>query len=224
MKNPILVGNLVEENNEVFVMEDNRGSLRIYEDSPLEPCVIGADVAEGVEQDQSAAIVLGVNSNNTIATYNSGVIDPDQYANFLSMLGFYYGKAFIGVECNSVGFSVVSDLLKTYPTKHIYFHYRLDEKTKIKTKKFGWRTDERTRHLMLGYLKQEIREGSTDLRDKILIQQCMKFVNEDGKPQAAQGEHDDLVFARSIAGMMRRYRPQFELFEEKKEIHAPKIY
>lgn len=210
MRNPVAIGHLVEENNEIFFMEDSRGSLRIYEDEPTEPVVIGADVAEGLNEDQSAAVVLGVNSNNTIAAFNSSKIDPDQYAVFLSMLGYYYRQAFMGVERNSVGFSVVSDLMKIYPTKRIYFNYRLDEKTKIKTKKFGWITDERTRHLMLGYLKQEIREFSTELRDKILIQQCMKFVNDEGKPQAAEGEKDDLVIARAIAGMMRRYRPQLE--------------
>ena len=210
MRNPVAIGHLVEENNEIFFMEDSRGSLRIYEDEPTEPVVIGADVAEGLNEDQSAAVVLGVNSNNTIAAFNSSKIDPDQYAVFLSMLGYYYRQAFMGVERNAVGFSVVSDLMKIYPTKRIYFNYRLDEKTKIKTKKFGWITDERTRHLMLGYLKQEIREFSTELRDKILIQQCMKFVNDEGKPQAAEGEKDDLVIARAIAGMMRRYRPQLE--------------
>ena len=122
------------------------------------------------------------------------------------MLGVYYNNAFIGVERNNVGFSVLSDLVKIYPERLIYFHIRLDEKTKKKTKKFGWISDQRTRHLILSYLKQEIREGSTDLRDKQLIHQGMRFINIDGKPQAAVGEKDDLVIARAIAGEMRRFK------------------
>ncbi len=207
MQKPLKTGHLeYDRGGSIKFVEDSRGNLRIYE-KPGAHCAVGADVAEGIEQDQSAACVLNCETNATMAAFNSGTIDPDQFAVFLKMLGIYYQKPVLGVERNSVGFSVVSDLIKIYPTKYIYFHMRLDEKTKVKTKKFGWWTSEHTRHLMLGYLKQEIREKSTDLRDKLLIGQCMRFVNIDGKPQAAEGEKDDLVFARAIAGMMKRYRP-----------------
>jgi len=206
MSKPIDVGYLVETESSIDFIEDPRGALRIYE-HPGEDAAIGADVAEGLEiGDDHAAVVLGLESNNTLAAYNTNKPDPDQFAIFLRMLGLYYNKAFMGVERNAVGFSVVSDLIKTYPQHLIYFNYRLDEKKKKKTKKFGWITDERTRHLILSNMQQEIREGSTDLRDKPLIHQCMKFVNVDGKPQAAEGERDDLVLARAIAGKMRRHR------------------
>lgn len=209
MHEPIKTGYLQEVDGIIYFMSDPYGSLRIYEEpsTNLEKSVIGADVAEGLEKgDDNAAIVLGIESNNTLAAFNSNKIDPDQFAIFLKYLGMYYSRSFIGVERNSIGFSVVSDLVKIYSNQSLYFNYRLDEKQKIKTKKFGWITDERTRHLILAYLKQEIRENSTDLRDKILIQQCMKFVMNDGKPEAAQGEKDDLVMARAIAGMMRRHK------------------
>ena len=209
MLTPIKTGYLQDVDGIVCFMSDPHGSLRIYEEpkAGLEPTVMGADVAEGLEKgDDNAAVVLGIESNNTLAVFNSNKIDPDQFAVFLKNLGKYYRYSFIGVERNSIGFSVVSDLVKSYPNDKMYFNYRLDEKQKIKTKKFGWITDERTRHLILSYLKQEIRENSTDLRDKILIQQCMKFVMNDGKPQAVEGEKDDLVMARAIAGMMRRHK------------------
>jgi hypothetical protein len=209
MREPTRQGYLQEIDGIVIFMADPHGALRIYEEpkAGMESNVIGADVAEGLEKgDDSAVVVLGIESNNTLAVYNSNKTDPDQFALFLNMLGKYYRHSFIGVERNSIGFSVVSDLVKSYPNDNLYFNYRLDEKKQIKTKKFGWITDERTRHLILSYLKQEVREASTDLRDKILIQQCMKFVMNDGKPQAAEGEKDDLVMARAIAGMMRRHR------------------
>lgn len=207
MRQPLRIGYLeAEGDSSVRFVDDPHGHLRIYEE-PGESAVIGSDVAEGLEiGDDSASIVLGLQSNNTLAAFNSNKIDPDQFAKFNKLLGLYYENAFIGVERNSVGFSVVSDLVKIYPERLIYFHTRLDEKTKKKTKKFGWITDQRTRHLILSYLKQEIREDSTQLRDKQLIRQCMRFVNLDGKPQAAEGEKDDLVIARAIAGEMRRFR------------------
>ena len=207
MHNPLAIGHLqyTEEGSVEFV-KDTNGYLRIYE-WPDKPAVIGSDVAEGLEiGDDHASVVLGLELNNTLAVYNTNKPDPDQFAIFNKMLGLYYNNAFIGVERNNVGFSVVSDLVKIYPERLIYFHTRLDEKTKKKTKKFGWITDQRTRHLILSYLKQEIREGSTDLRDKQLIRQCMRFVNVDGKPQASAGEKDDLVIARAIAGEMRRFK------------------
>ena len=185
--------------------EDPYGSLWLYsEPQPTHNYAIGSDVAEGVEGDASASVVLDIETNDTVACFISNKIDPDQFAVFNKDLGLYYNTAFLGVERNAVGFSVVSDLVKSYPNNQLYFSIRLDEKKKIKTKKFGWISDQRTRHLMLSYLKQEIRECSTKLYDKRLIQQCLTFRNIDGKPQAAEGEHDDAVIARAIAGMMRR--------------------
>ena len=228
MREPLRTGYLAEEKGIVLFVDDLHGNLRIYEEKVKERAVIGADCSEGLNEDEHSAIVLGADSNATLAAYNSNKIDPDQFAVFLSMLGKYYGLPLagcplMGVERNSVGFSVVSDLLKIYPIKDIYFQYRLDEKTKIKTKKFGWVTDEKTRYLMLGYLQKEIREGSTELRDKQLILQCMKFINKDGKPQAAAGEKDDLVMARAISGMMRRYQPALPI-KHQEVIHATKSY
>ena len=207
MKRPLAVGYLETiTNGDVIFVDDPRSHLRIYE-WPGKKAVIGSDVAEGLEiGDDHAAIVLGLESNNTMAAYNTNKPDPDEFAIFNKMLGIYYSKAFIGVERNSVGFSVVSDLVKIYPKSKIYFYMRLDEATKKETKKFGWITDGRTRHLILAALKQEIREGSTELLDKQVINQCMRFVNVDGKPQASAGAKDDLVMARAIAGAMRRHR------------------
>ncbi len=206
MRKPLKVGYLQEGESGIEFVDDPHSNLRIYE-LPNEKAVIGSDVAEGLEiGDDHASVVLNIATNNTMAVFNSNKMDPDQFAIFNKMLGTYYKMAFIGPERNNVGFSVVSDLIKIYPPRLVYFYMRLDEKTKKKTKKFGWITDQRTRHLILSYLKQEIREDSTRLYDKQLIRQCMRFINLDGKPQAATGEKDDLVMARAIAGEMRRVR------------------
>lgn len=223
MREPEAIGYLVKERGKIDFLKDPRGHLRIYE-WPGQHCVAGADVAEGIDEDECAAIILGCEVNVTMAAFNSGKIDPDEFAIFLDNLGRFYNLPLIGVERNSVGFSVVSDLLDLYFRKHIYFHYRFDERKKIKTKKFGWITNEHTRHLMLGYLKQEIRENSTDLQDKPLIHQCMQFVNEDGKPKATTGEKDDLVIARAIAGMMKRQRPIPLEFQEVMSTETRKVY
>ncbi len=207
MRKPLAIGYLEPDaNGSIVFVDDPHSHLRIYE-WPGQKAVMGSDVAEGLEiGDDHASIVLGLQSNNTMAAYNTNKPDPDEFAIFNKRLGLFYNKAFIGVERNSVGFSVVSDLIKIYPISKIYFHIRLDERTKKETKKFGWITDERTRHLILAALKQEIRESSTELLDKQLINQGMRFVNVDGKPQASAGAKDDLIMARAIAGAMRRHR------------------
>lgn len=226
MQKPLRTGYLTEDEVSVKFEDDPRGNLRIYE-KPGDPCVIGSDVAEGIEQDESASVVLNCETNATMAVFNSGKIDPDQFARFNMMLGTYFAWGdlkypLIGVERNSVGFSVVSDLLKIYPKRYIYFHNRMDERRKVQTKKFGWWTSEHTRHLMLSHLKEEIREGSTDLRDRILIQQCLMFQNIDGKPQAPEGELDDVVLSRAIAGEMKRHRPVRAKIEF--PVETPKFY
>ena len=61
----------------------------------------------------------------------------------------------------------------------------------------------------MSQLYEEILDGSTDLLDRDLIQQCWTFINntKKGHPEAEQGKCDDLVMARSIAGQVRLQRP-----------------
>ena len=74
----------------------------------------------------------------------------------------------------------------------------------------GFNTNSVTRPQILAQLNAEIREGSTELVDAELIDQCWKFIKnpkKNGRPEAMLNEHDDLVMARAIAGKVRQQKP-----------------
>ena len=62
----------------------------------------------------------------------------------------------------------------------------------------GWTTNAVSRPTMLMQLREEIREGSTDILDSEILSQMRTFINNPKKkrPEAESGKKDDLIFAR----------------------------
>jgi hypothetical protein len=86
---------------------------------------------------------------------------------------------------------------------------QIDKETNVITQRFGFDNTSKTRPDALGQLKQEIREGSTELYDPVLIRECLTFVkNKDtGKEAAQEGCNDDLCMSRAIASFVRQLHP-----------------
>lgn len=191
------VGTLYEDiTGRVVFKKEVNGKFRLFEDIGKNmQIVIGADVAEGVGENECAACALDRRTNNTVMGY-VGNTDPDQFAKDLALMGKYCNMALIAPENNSLGYSVCSDLAQLY--SNIY------TETVAGKSKLGWKTDMRTRPLMISQLISEIREDATELRDLMLIDQCLSFVKKpNGKMEAQSGKQDDYIMARMIAGMLR---------------------
>lgn len=209
------VGELYEDRNgKVVFRKTADGNFRILQDIGKDiQVVIGADIAEGVGQAESAACALDKRTNNTVMGY-VGDVDPDQFAADLKLMGRYCNNALIAPENNSLGYSVCSDLYKSYPK--VYAEKRKDGKVKV-----GWATDSKSRPQMISQLIREIREDATELRDETLISQCLTFVRgPSGKIEAQKGKQDDYVMARMIAGRLREMFPYTHIEPRKARQHA----
>ncbi len=219
IKKPLAVGNIVKEEGRYIFRQDAVGLFKIYEfpkpKSPLIPeeqYIVAGDPAEGLEHgDKTAGIVINKRTNKTVCAYNHN-IPPDRFAEDLAKMGHYYNEAVIACENKGYGYSVNQDLYKHYGKV-----YR-----KIKTKKgfteptldLGWNTNSVTRPQMLAQLAEEIAEGSTELLDIDLINQCWTFINnaKRGQPEAEKGKCDDLIISRAIASQVRIEQPYKEKF------------
>lgn len=206
---PLAIGELVELESKAVFRENNIGMIRVYEYPKKDAqYAIGADGSRTLTGDPSAAVVIDKYSNKTVAVLH-GRIDPDQFAQKLRLLGVYYNQAIIAPETNDAGYATCDRLFKIYG--NTYIKTSNDGKTIVR---IGWRTDSVSRPQMIATLRQEIREGATELMDEPMIDECLSFIELDsGKLAAAPGCHDDLVIARMIAGMMRLERP----FSQKKK-------
>ena len=201
-------GDIVKLDGKYIFRECEDGKFRLYEyPDPAALYCIGGDSCEGLAHGDDAALcVLNKKTNKTAMAYNC-VSDTDELAVDAMKAGYFYNNAMIAVENKGYGTAV---------NKKIYSHYgNIFRKVRDKTghlettDELGWNTNATTRPQMLGQLREEIKDGSTDILDAETLSELRTFIiNEKKKrPEAESGKKDDLVMARAIAGMVRLYYP-----------------
>lgn len=161
------------------------------------PYAIGGDVA-GEGSDYYTAKVVDVITNKTVATLRVQKTYDDLYAHQLYCLGKYYNDAIIGVEVNFNTIATVELERLSYP--NLYIRERFDSIDKTLQKKHGFQTNISTRKNILSNLKNLHRIDYSIECDAETLREMLYFiVSENGKPQAMEGKHDDLVMALAIA-------------------------
>jgi hypothetical protein len=160
--------------------------------------VIGADVSD-TGADNSVATIMRTDTNTTVARW-CGDIEPADFGEELYILGTYYNSALIGVESNNHGLTTIQRL-RDMRYKNLYRREKgIDERFESATSKLGWRTDRKTKPLMIDHLSEHITKGTIKDFDKDFISECIDYVvDKKGKTNAQEGKHDDRVIATAIA-------------------------
>ena len=184
--------------------ESREGNLFIYEYPKWEvPYVIGADVALGVGQDYSAAIVLD-NNYNIVANYRNNRIDPALWGELLFYLGRYYNNAFLAVESNSIGISTLQKL-DHMSYVNLYKQTKVANVSNEEGERLGFRTTSATKPAIIGNLKNLIENESIMIPSAQIIQELKDYIATDtGKTEAAPNCHDDSVIALAICAEVMR--------------------
>jgi hypothetical protein len=73
------------------------------------------------------------------------------------------------------------------------------------TKRYGWDNNMATRPLLLATLQTAINTDMITIYDKPTIKEMLSFIVKNGKPQAEENQHDDLVLSLAIAVKMNEY-------------------
>lgn len=194
---------------------DGKGQLIIYKHpEKLKPYVIGGDVAEGVPGgDYSVFHVLDNTTGEQVAVWR-GHIDPDLLADEQIPVAKYYNNALIANEVNNHGLTTVKALQRKGWTKQ-YKREVIDEISKKKQHKFGFRTDTATRPVIIDGLRGIVRERVDLINDEETINEMLTFVfNEQGKAEAQEGCHDDCVMSLAIAHKAREQQ-RMTLYDRK---------
>jgi len=113
-----------------------------------------------------------------------------------------YNDAYVGMENNSEGMSIVEKMVDLgYKRRMFYSDW---EKPRNKREKPGWHTDSRTRPVMLEGLREAVERRAIVLRCRDAVDEMMMFERaEDGTPNAIAGRRSDHVMALSIAWQMK---------------------
>lgn len=182
--------------------EADDGEIVLYEE-PEErtPYVIGGDTA-GDGSDRFTACAVDNSTGLQVARFLYDGGSELWYTQQLYCLGMLFNTALIGVEIN---FSTYPERkLEEWGYRKLYIREHPDDVARrLDEKKFGWRTDMRTRPRMLANLQTLVRENAELLRDAETLREMLTFVSDGGRGQAADGEHDDLVLATAIAYEIR---------------------
>jgi hypothetical protein len=160
--------------------------------------VIGADVSD-VGEDNSVATIMRTDKNMTVARW-CGDIEPSEFGEELFQLGEWYNNALVGVESNNHGLTVIQRL-RDMRYKNLYRREKgIDERFETATSKLGWRTDRKTKPLMIDTLSEIITKGNIIDYDLDFVRECVTYVvNNKGQTNAQEGKHDDRVIATAIA-------------------------
>jgi hypothetical protein len=167
------------------------------------PYVIGADT-KGEGKDYYTATVVNNITGDRVATMRLRINNSKPFTEQLYCLGMYYNKALIGVEIN-FNTAPVEDL-KTmgYPKQYIR-EKRGDLITSEYDKKYGWKTDGNTRPLIIDKEIEFLNENIDCFNDINTLREMLSFAyDNNGRPDAMSGKHDDLLFSDMIAQEIRK--------------------
>lgn len=201
-------------------LRDSRDELFVWEAPiPGEQYVIGADTAQGLDQDgkhdNCVADVFKKRTREQVAQW-VGQWPDHEFAQVVGDLGWWYQLALLGIERNEYGHSVLNTLLnvRNYPKMleegpgGIYLHEEYDEHRRLSRRKPGWPTTPRTRAQMLSGLHESFEEGDIILRSRQTLSEFRTFNKKNsGKIEAESGKHDDCVFSCAIADALMRLYP-----------------
>lgn len=180
------------------------GGLEMWE-PPIPGCryVIGADTGKGKETgDFSAGCVLKIPFSgeeiNQVAEFRA-LPYPDEFAEVLRCMGYYYNTAWLVPERNTDGQTVIMSLLgMLYP--NVYQSQKMNKGFVEDTFSYGWYNTEGSRAVVINLARTTIFEKGVRIRSQNLLDELFIFArSKAGKYEAPDGAHDDCAMAFMIA-------------------------
>lgn len=181
--------------------QDPQGPIRIRKHPEAGvPYVLGGDTA-GTGSDYFAAHVLDNRTGDQVAVVHHQ-FGERFFAEQMYCLGMYYNDALIGIETNYSTFP--EECLEELGYTNLFVRKRVDTFTGALADSFGFETTTKTRPLIIDGLKDVAKQEIETIHDFDTLGEMLTFVyNENYRPQAENGEHDDLVMSLAIAHYIR---------------------
>ncbi len=182
--------------------------------------VVGVDTSQG-GNDYSTAIFLSKTHLDIPLIYQSKVLATEMTNKLFPVLERIYDitgiASVIAYERNAGGIFEFERLanLNRGNKYRLYTMMTYGNIVNSQETKLGWDTNTATRPKMLAEFKEAVDKQLIRIYDKPLINELYSFIiNKQGKPEAEQGMHDDLVMAAAIAWQLQQTE------SPKKEFHT----
>ena len=194
--------------------ESETGAITLYE-LPEEgvPYVLGGDTA-GEGSDYFTAIVIDNVTGRIAAKLRQKYSEPE-YVRQIFELGRFYNDALVAIETNFSTYPVMKLQEMEYPNQ--YSREREDTYTRQMKKSYGFRTDRQSRPRAIANLVEVFSSHPEWFTDRELLEEMLTFCyNEDHRPEALAGKHDDLVMGAAITYAVRHQQRMTVLTEPEK--------
>ena len=171
--------------------------------------VAGTDVAHGTGGDYSVTVVLDVPSGRVVADIMSNQLPPERFAEASVQLLRKYNAPHWGIEDNDWGIEVIKTAERMGYRN--LFHRQTGNVlggTQGLRRDAGWHTDQKSRWVLWGELREEIDRGGIIIPNREGLGQFFDVITDrehDSRPAARTGAHDDYPVALGIAWQMRKF-------------------
>jgi len=175
------------------VGEDIHGTLIYDKAEPGRKYFVSVDVGQGVNLDYSIISVIDITEYpfKQVAMYRNNSISPLFLPNIIAEVATKYNEAYVLVENNDIGTSVVNDLNFTLEYPNI-----ISIKTGSEGKyKLGMRTTKRTKSFGCSNLKELIENEKLVIKNFHTINEFSTFVKTKKSYEAEAGYNDDIVMS-----------------------------
>lgn len=190
-------GGLIRIHEEPAVKNDKQGHA-----THRAPYVLGGDTA-GTGEDYFTGKIVNNLTGRTTATLQVKRIDEDVYAEQMLCLARMYHDALIGIETN-YSRQPMRLIAQEYRYGNIYMRERFDKTYNETAQVPGFETTPTTRPIIIAGLVRALREDPGMEPDAPTLKELLTFVKkENGRQEAVEGGHDDLVLALAIAHQIR---------------------
>ena len=194
--------------------ESETGAITLYE-LPEDgvPYVLGGDTA-GEGSDYFTAIVIDNVTGRIVAKLRQKYSEPE-YVRQIYALGRFYNDALVAIETNFSTYPVMK--LQEMEYSNQYSREREDTYTRQMRKSYGFRTDRQSRPRAIANLVEVFSSHPEWFTDRELLEEMLTFCyNEDHRPEALAGKHDDLVMGAAITYAVRHQQRMTVLTEPEK--------
>lgn len=194
--------------------ESETGAITLYElPENGVPYVLGGDTA-GEGSDYFTAIVINNVTGRIAAKLRQRYSEPE-YVRQIYALGRLYNDALVAIETNFSTYPVMKLQEMEYPNQ--YSREREDTYTRQMRKSYGFRTDRQSRPRAIANLVEVFSAHPEWFTDRELLEEMLTFCyNEDHRPEALAGKHDDLVMGAAITYAVRHQQRMTVLTEPEK--------
>ena len=182
---------LMENKDEDYYIKYNN-RMRIWKDpEPIYDYLIAADVSLGRQRDYSAFHVINLYNGEQVGEFYSNKTPINEFADILAAEGRRYNSAYMLIERNTIGNNLIDWVFRILEYDNVWS----DEKGLL-----GFQTTQKLREQILAIMEELLRTGMLKINSARTIDELLTFiVNDNGKAEADEGMHDDLVMSLALA-------------------------